>query len=39
MTNIASHKTLIAVAAAALIATLGGCAVGPDFKTPDADKG
>jgi NodT family efflux transporter outer membrane factor (OMF) lipoprotein len=39
MTNIASHKTLIAVAAAALIAALGGCAVGPDFKTPDADKG
>jgi len=39
MTNIASHKTLVAVAAAALTVALGGCAVGPDFRTPDADKG
>lgn len=38
MTNIANHKNLIAVAASALIVAVSGCAVGPDFKTPDAEK-
>lgn len=32
------HKTPLALAVTALVLSLGGCAVGPDFKTPDADK-
>src|SRR3546814_12293138 len=38
MTSIAKRKTVIALAASALFATLSGCAVGPDFKTPAGDK-
>lgn len=35
MKNLA-RKTTVAAAAASLVLALGGCAVGPDFKTPDA---
>lgn len=38
MKAIAHDKTLLALAVAGLVTTLAGCAVGPDFKTPEASK-